>query len=263
MLPTLSIFGWTIATYSVVVATYVPLALMLVTTLNERQHIASRITIGAFVLGVPAGIFGARLLDLFEYWHTYASSWMVFRGAGSSIYGAFLVVLPGVFLYTRWQGVPPLRFLDAGAPAMALGEAMTRVGCFLNGCCYGAPWNGPWAVRFPKGSFAHLDLMVHGSLPADAPFTPPLHPVQLYSVAIMAIVLVLLVRQFLRPHADGAVFFAFLVAYGALRIAMVPFRTEALPSMVAFSVLFIVIGAVGWLYVTRRTPHPLAATCPS
>src|SRR5437773_2297681 len=139
---------------------YVLVALVLVLRLNERQGIAARVTLTAFALGVPAGILGAHVLDMLEYWGQHGGVGDVLSPSGSSIYGAFLVVFPAIWFYTRSQGVSPLRFLDAGAPAMALGEAMTRVGCFLNGCCYGAPWSGPVAVVFPPESFAYRDQIV-------------------------------------------------------------------------------------------------------
>jgi len=153
----LPLFGSPISTYAIVRTVYVFVALWLTLRLNERQDIRASTTLTAFALGVPAGILGAHVLDMMEYWSQHGGLRDVLSPTGSSIYGAFLVVFPLIWLYARSQRASPLRFLDGGAPAMALGEAMTRVGCFLNGCCYGIPWNGPLAVVFPPASFAYRD----------------------------------------------------------------------------------------------------------
>src|SRR5207245_3798072 len=125
----------------------------------------------------------------------------------------FLVVVPVVWLYARSQGVSFLQLFDAGAPAMVLGEAMTRLGCFLNGCCYGIPWSSPLAVVFPRESFAYRDQIARGLLPPGALHSLPMVPVQLVSAGLALIAFVGLLRMFLRPHRDGAVFYAFLVFY--------------------------------------------------
>ncbi len=260
MLPSITVPGLevSISTYALIRTLYLFIALPLVVWMNERQQISPRITFTAFAFGVPAGIVGAHLLDMAEYWDRYGSLRQILSREGSSIYGAFLVVFPLLWLYSRWEGVSALRLLDGGAPAMALGEAMTRIGCFMNGCCYGVPWNGPWAVTFPRGSFAYADQMGRALLPPDARHSLAVHPVQLYSAIIMAVVFVGLVRMALRPHRDGSLFFAFLISYGVLRLGMAPLRQEALASMKLFSVLFIAGGTLGLLARTRLKAHRLA-----
>ena len=232
----------TISTYALVRTAYVFVAFVLVTRLNARQGIAPVVTWTAFAFGVPAGILGAHLLDLVEYTGHYRQLADLVGRDGSSIYGAFIAVFPAVWLYTHFQGIPTLRFLDGGAPAMALGEAMTRVGCFLNGCCYGMPWSGPLAVTFPPESFAYHDQVSRGLLRVGASGSLAVHPVQLYSMAIMLVVFGVLLRMLRRPHRDGAVFYTFLLAYGALRLGMAPLRQEALVSMVVFSAGFVLVG---------------------
>lgn len=247
-----------VQSYTLVRTSYVLIAFWLTLAVHQRQGIRRRVTVAAFAIGVPLGIVATRVLDVLEYWERYQSFGAVFSTAGSSIYGAFLVIIPFVWVFVRAQGVSPLRFLDGGAPAMALGEAMTRVGCFLNGCCYGVPWDGPWAVRFPPESFAYRDQMALGLLPTSAQSSLAVHPVQLYSMAIMGLVCALLLRMVRRPHRDGAIFFTFVAAYGALRLTMAPLRQEALASMKVFSVAFVVVGAVG-LLLARAAPARAAA----
>ena len=78
---------------------------------------------------------------------------------------------------------------DAAAPAVAIGAAVGRIGCFLNGCCHGATCDLPWAVRFPTGSHAWVRQLNAGLVqPGDA-FSLPVHPTQLYAGAAGLVVL--------------------------------------------------------------------------
>jgi len=201
------------------------------------------------VIGVPAGIVGARLLDVLEYPWRYGSWATVLGPSGSSIYGALLLNLAITTAFLKTRGIGILRFLDAGGPAIALGEALSRVGCFLNGCCYGVPWNSRFAVRFPPESFIWREEQIRGAIGPSAAWSASVHPVQLYSSALSLVAFVLLLRRFLRPHRPGGVFFAALVYYGSLRLLVAPLREEVLPSMVAFSLGFIAVGIFG---LTRR-----------
>ena len=172
------------------------------------------------------------------------------------IFGAFFALVPLAIVFQRSTGVPAVRLLDVGAPAMALGEGMTRIGCFLNGCCYGTPTDGSLAVHFPADSFAYRDQIARGLLDVGAPTSLGVHPVQLYSAAIMFAGAGWLVAAASRA-GDGGLLARFLLLYGTLRLAVIPFRQEVLASSVAFSIAFVVIGSAG---LWRQSPrHALAA----
>ncbi len=216
----------------------------LATVLNARQGIPARTAALLALVAAGPGVLGARLLDMLEY-PTEISFSNLWQHGGSSIYGAFFGGIIGLGVAARLFGVSAVDYLDAAAPALSLSEAITRIGCFAAGCCYGVPWNGPWAVVFPQGSFAVIDLQARGLLPAGSEKSPPLHPVQLYSAGIMLLVTAYLVFRFHRRAFRGECLLLFLVAYGALRLGVAPFRTEVLASMKTFSVLFIAIGVLG------------------
>jgi phosphatidylglycerol:prolipoprotein diacylglycerol transferase len=230
--------------YGIILAIYFCLALPLVATLNRKQGVATDITLTAFAIGVPAGIVGARLLDILEYPSRYTSFAELLGRHGSSIYGAFFLNGLVTWVYLSRLGVSPLAFLDAGAPALALGEAMSRIGCFLNGCCYGVSSSGPFAVTFPRASFAFQDQVARGLLASSALRSLPVHPVQLYSSAAMFATTFYLWKRFTSPHRTGDVFWQFLIFYGVLRLGVAPIRVEVLPTMVTFSLLFVMVGTV-------------------
>ena len=220
--------------------------------LQRRQGIRIAHTLAVAMLCIPISIIGARLLDALEYARAYPSLTQALGRNGSSIYGGLALTFAVIGAYTAWHRISMLRFLDGGAPAMALGEAVSRIGCFLGGCCYGVPWNGPWAVTFAKDSFAFDDQIARGLLAPTAAHSLAVHPVQLYTSMLALGMCAWLVRSFVRRRVDGEVFYRFLVAYGSLRLAMAPLRMEGLASMQLFSAAFILAGAVGLIGSVRR-----------
>jgi len=109
--------------------------------------------IGNFgVMALLAGVLGARLFHVFHHWSDYRDNlggiFAVWSG-GLEFLGGVIAALAVMILYFRGKKLPVLKFLDILAPALMLGLAFGRMGCFLNGCCFGAPCELPWAIRFP------------------------------------------------------------------------------------------------------------------
>ncbi len=111
-----------------------------------------------------SGILGARLFYVAQFHEQFRGRWLdVFKiwEGGLVVYGSAL----GMFLATAWhcwrRSLPVLRFLDAIAPAFALGLACGRIGCLLNGCCFGDA-GGPWPVTYPPASDATQMEMQRG-----------------------------------------------------------------------------------------------------
>jgi phosphatidylglycerol:prolipoprotein diacylglycerol transferase len=113
---------------------------------------------------VVCGVIGARLFYVVEYWHdkfaglgpraTLLEILNIPEG-GLVIYGGFIGAAVGFVLFVRKHGLPMLAMADLIAPSMAIGLALGRIGCFLNGCCYGGQTDWPWAVTFPEYSSSH------------------------------------------------------------------------------------------------------------
>lgn len=247
-------WGLSFTLYDVMRAAAVAASLAICLLLNRRQGISLRKTLLIAAVCVPVAIAAARLLNAIEYgarWGNLGAGFL--RNPGSSIYGALLACVATIAAMTRLMHIPTLRFLDAGAPAIAVGEGVSRIGCFSAGCCYGKPWSGPWAVIFPSNSFAAMDQRYRGLLNSGNAHSLAVHPVQIYGVILMALLTWGLVWRFRRPHADGTVFWLLLVGYGAYRLAITPFRTEVLASMEAFSAVFIAAGILGLLWSKRAT----------
>jgi len=100
--------------------------------------------------------------------------------------------------FARREGWSFAAFGDLFVPALALGHAFGRLGCFAAGCCFGKIGGGRLGVAFPRGSVAFDELAGHGAIPAGWQTTPALHPTQLYEAfGELAIFLALLL---LRPR---------------------------------------------------------------
>ncbi len=125
------------------------------------------------------GIIGARLSYVFLHWSDFSGNLPAifnpfqsgrFGIAGMNLYGGILLGMAASIVYARCKKMSILEVFDYFAPTIGLGIGISRIGCFLNGCCFGTPTDLPWGVQFPIGS---IPWAVYGS--------EHLHPSQLYS----------------------------------------------------------------------------------
>ena len=104
------------------------------------------------------GVAGARTFFVIHHLSQFqghpTSVFAVWQG-GLEFYGGVIFAIPVIVLYLRHHKLPIRRYFDILAIGLMLGLAFGRIGCFLNGCCFGKPTQLPWAIRFPYGSFAY------------------------------------------------------------------------------------------------------------
>ncbi len=120
-----------------------------------------------------AAILGARLFYVIEYWQTHfhkptlgatLAAIVNYTKGGLVVYGAFVGGAVAAVVFFVRHKLPVLKFSDIIAPSLLIGLALGRIGCFLNGCCYGGQCNLPWAVSFPPGSPPYLDQATSGQI---------------------------------------------------------------------------------------------------
>ncbi len=112
-----------------------------------------------FWMVVP-GIVGARMFYVVEYWDLFQGpNWRVtliniaqVTEGGLVVYGGAMGAAAGLVVFGLVERLRGLALVDLVAPSGALAMGLGRLGCFLNGCCYGGPSDLPWAVQFPFGS---------------------------------------------------------------------------------------------------------------
>ncbi len=177
------------------------------------------------------GLVGARLLYVWQYWNVRVKTlWDVFKiwEGGIVFYGSILGGAIATLLYWRVRRFPLRPVMDAIAPSLALGIALGRIGCFLNGCCFGDQCDPrfPLGVRFPAHSSPWADQVHSGAIAQDAAWSLPVHPTQLYSALDGLILLALLSAYYPLRRRDGEVIGLLMVTYPITRFLVEGLRND-------------------------------------
>ena len=137
------------------------------------------------------------------------------------------------------------------APGIALGHVVGRLGCFLGGCCYGAPTSAPWAVTFTSPDAAAN---------VGTPLGVPLHPTQLYEAGTELMILFgLLALERKGRSFPGRTFFGYLFVYGISRFIIEFYRgdprgfvTGGISTSQVLSAVLVVVSIVMLVYLSRQ-----------
>lgn len=203
------------------------------------------------LVAVGAGVVGSYLIFLLTVIPELIRDPSLALQGGLVFYGGPLAGVPAALLACRWFKVRPLHMADLAAPSLTIGHAMGRLGCFLGGCCFGRPWDGPWAVTF-----------THVLAPAAHPSVPR-HPVQLYeSLVLLGISLATQLLWRRSTHA-GQVGLLYLVAYALWRFFVETLRADdvrgfVVPGLVstsqAIALAIVPLALLGFYLLHRRRP---------
>ncbi len=190
--------------------------------LGRRRGLDSGQLIDFSTWMIIAGLLGAKLLMIISNADFYFQnpgqiiSWGTLQ-AGGAFYGGFFAALFFAVYYIRVNRMPMGKTLDVFAPALALGHAVGRLGCFAAGCDYGKPTQSILGVVY-SNPISH-DL-------TGVPLGLQVHPTQLYEAAgniLIFLGLLLVLRWKIR---EGSVFLWYLLSYGALRFTVEMFRGD-------------------------------------
>jgi phosphatidylglycerol:prolipoprotein diacylglycerol transferase len=200
-----SIGGLTVRWYGIMVALAVVAVLVISMLEARRKGISEDLMYNLFVWGMVGGLVLSRLVHVVDRLVLHPGEPIdIFSFAGLGLWGAVLGAPLGAFLYTRAKHIPwpdMARVGDAVALGAPIGQAIGRVGCFINGCCHGAISDAPWAVVYDNpNSFC--------SLPGV-----PVHPTQLYLLGWNLVVFAVVFWLRKKPKPDGASFLVYLALY--------------------------------------------------
>jgi phosphatidylglycerol:prolipoprotein diacylglycerol transferase len=165
------------------------------------------------IVVVICAILGSRLFYVITHLDEFAGRWtdtfnpLQSTGevgiSGLSMLGGVVLVLIALVIYSRIKKISIIRLCDTIAPTFALGIGLTRIGCFLNGCCFGKPGDYAWCMKFPLNSPAGSVLQnVH------------IHPTQLYSSLYGFLILLVIVLVDRKKRPDGLLLSIFFMLYG-------------------------------------------------
>ncbi len=137
--------------------------------LGRRHGIETEDLFALLGITIITGFAGARGLYVMRNFSMFLSNpieiFLPFYG-GFDFYGAASEITVAVFLYSFIFNLSALKIIDIGTPAVLFGYAIAKIGCFLNGCCYGKETNLPWGVTFPGLSGARHPTQIYDSLAA-------------------------------------------------------------------------------------------------
>lgn len=188
----------------------------------QRKIDPNEVTNLAFVAMISS-IIGARLLYVLFHLDEFRGRWIYtflpVQEDGTIGLGG-LILLGGVLggflagsVYVYKKRLPYWKIADSVAPALAFGIFLGRIGCFLNGCCFGKACNLPWGVTFPPHSPAGY---VMGNI--------SIHPTQLYASLYGLAIFGILMYLDRKSRFDGFIFGVFLILYGIARFIVDFFR---------------------------------------
>jgi phosphatidylglycerol:prolipoprotein diacylglycerol transferase len=268
-LPWVGSFTIPIHTYGTMLVVAMFAALFLVRRLIRSSGIrmSDVQVLDLLVVAVMTGVVGARLVYVLrnpgEFSEEWSGAFKVWRG-GLVFHGGVLGGLVGIVWYLRRHHLPVFRTGDVLMPGLLLGLAWGRIGCFLNGCCYGEVAEGwPLAVRFPRGSPAWYEHSQE--IGEDAVCSLPVHPTQIYESVAAAALGLLLIRVLSRKRFDGQVVAVAALSYAAVRFGLeflrgdVPRHGGMFTAAQIISAGLFALGAVLYAVLARRakaSPSP-------
>jgi phosphatidylglycerol:prolipoprotein diacylglycerol transferase len=214
MHPTLFEFGnFKIYSYGVMVALGFLIAVYLASRQAQRVGIASQQIFDVGLYALLSGIVGARVLHVllnFGYYINRPLEIIMINQGGLAFQGGLLTGIIGAWIFIKRNRMPLWKTADVIVPYLALGEAIGRIGCFLNGCCYGIPTYLPIGIKLP-GHILRL------------------HPTQLYSSIFLLATFIVLRKIYKKKRFDGLVFFSYLVIFSFGRFFLDFFRGDLRP----------------------------------
>lgn len=252
--------GLQVHSYGVMIFCACASALMMAIWRTRREKVASDAVYELATWLFLGGVVGARLLFFIQHPEAFHHVGDLFRTweGGNVFYGCIAGGLTGSILYWYRRPFPFLRMCDVAAPAVAIGAAVGRIGCFLNGCCHGSVCDLPWSVRFPAGSHAWVRQFNEGLVAAGDPLALPVHPTQLYSAGAALIVLSLLLAYARRrDRRPGEVMAMLMIVYPLTRWPIEAIRSDEPAAFLGMSwaqnisVLLLLAGVVTWRFVRR------------
>ncbi len=192
----------------------------------------------------------------------------IFKG-GLAYYGGFILGTIAALIFMRIRRMNLLFTSDTIGYGTAIGLFFGRMGCFLNGCCFGHPTDSVFGVHFPKGSAAFSELANAGIVNRAKDIeTPSLLPTQLFE-SIFSLLLFLYLYLYLRKNKkyDGQIIIHFVTIYAIFRFIIEFFRSDNrgiffnfLSSSQIISIIMLIGAAILWHSVREKGDGDVSKT---
>ncbi|HEY3176060.1 MAG TPA: prolipoprotein diacylglyceryl transferase [Candidatus Polarisedimenticolia bacterium] len=211
------LFGWSlpVPTYGVLLAVSFLAALWVAVRQGRRAGVDQGVVTDLWIVSLISGVLGAKLLLYvvsYDYYFAHPAEILSLNSLRSAgvFYGGLLAAIATCVIMIRRRGHGVWAMGDILAPAIILGQAIGRWGCFAAGCCYGKPSSLPWpfAVTFTDPRARDV---------TGVPLNVALHPVQLYLSAADFLLFFILLVAARRKRFDGQILLLYLILYSVLR----------------------------------------------
>lgn len=246
-----------IASYPAMICLGACLAIWLTLRELDRQGLDRRPYLTVCLIAFCGGVLGARLMNCIVFYDLYRGrAWwnmLAFWEGGLAMYGGVFLALPCAWAYARYKGLSFWQVADTLVPPWVVLLIVGRLGCFLNGCCYGKPTTVPWGL-YSKSAARTSGFLVSA------------HPTQLYEFAAALMIFWVMWRARLKPRFQGQVFLIFLILYPIVRFAIEFFRADprgmwrffgfvTLSESQILSIPVLLFGLAAWVVLSSRR-HP-------
>ena len=231
-----------VTSYGVMVAVGVLVGLLVILRAGRHAGIDTDTLLDLALYMVVAGVVGARAAYVFLHWDSFREAPLeilrIWDGGGLSFFGSLGLCLLVAIWFTRRRRLKLARIGDLLVLGVAAGYPFGRIGCFLNGCCYGFPTDHAFGVVFPFDEVAR-------------------HPTQLYSFVLGAVIFLVLWRSSLRKPFDGYLMGLFLILYAAYRFVIDFWRVSPAGNIMELTMaqlvsLAVIAASAAFLYAARR-----------
>lgn len=207
----------------------------------QRENIPSEKILNLSLILAISAISGARVLYILQnlkFYINHPQQILMLHRGGLSFYGGFALAIIFAIVFLKRQRLPVFKTFDIVCPYLALAQAIGRIGCFLNGCCYGKPADAGLRVYFPGQNIAR-------------------HPVQVYaSLNLLLIFIILRTFQAKRRekiYFSGQIFLLYCLLYSISRFFMEYLRGDNLPVLANLTVhqlislgIFVISALIWW-----------------
>jgi len=250
MCPTFSLFGLNVPFFGTMMLVGMLAAFLLI--LKNRKNIpyCDDDILSMALTAIISGFVGSKLL----YWiveldEIIADPHFLLESltAGFVFYGALITGVLSVIVFAKKKKQSFFAYADLALPAFCIGQGFGRIGCFLSGCCYGAPTDSVLGVVFPAGS--------------AAPAGVPLLPTQLFEAAFCIVFALVLSVIFFREKKYGTVSGIYMIGYGVWRFIIEFFRSDDRGAVGALSTsqfigIFVILVGIALLVLVKMDKTP-------
>jgi len=186
----------------------------------KREEIPANTILDLSLVALITGIIGARILFVLrnlDYYLLHPFEIIMFWQGGLIYSGGLILGTLCVILFLKVRRLNIWKVVDTCTPSLAIGQAIGRIGCFLNGCCFGKPTDLPWGIKFPPKSFASYEQFSQGLIKSVNEYSLPVHPTQLYHSFAALIIFLILIMVRRRKRFNGQLFLLYLLLYAIAR----------------------------------------------